>query len=232
MHMRLLIAALLFPASLAVAQARTSIADSAQNLNRNGMWWQAFDLASRHISDTSSTRAELCGLHVSRTYAALRLGRKVESVAAYDAAKAACTSVGEWMDNQLKGFESELMRMPDPVPLPPIEEVVIHPIHQQPFMCSEHRQLDLELGDRFGADCLLADRYQLPDRSVTPMTFFKGTGAQNEDWFGWGVDVLAPFDGVVESVTINPVDNVVGRLGNGAATAIVFLRADSVRVVY
>ena len=56
--------------------------------------------------------------------------------------------------------------------------------------------------------------------------------ARNEDWYGWGAEVLAPLDAAVERVSVNPVTNVPGRHSGGRASVVVFRREDGARVMY
>lgn len=112
-----------------------------------------------------------------------------------------------------------------------LPDVVIHPIVGPHFLCLEHPLGQLRaLGDALGSDCLV------PELGAGPVAkwpaFYRGNGRNNEDWYGWGVPVLAPFDGVVDSVYVNPETNRPGRLGGSRATIIVFRRADGVRVLY
>jgi murein DD-endopeptidase MepM/ murein hydrolase activator NlpD len=61
---------------------------------------------------------------------------------------------------------------------------------------------------------------------------YRTTGKSNADWYGWDADLLAPFDGVVKKVAINPVVNAPGHLGKPPASIIVFERADGTDVLY
>ena len=61
---------------------------------------------------------------------------------------------------------------------------------------------------------------------------FRTDGRTNADWYGWGAAVLAPFDGVVRQVRINPVTNRPGVPGSSPASQIVFERADGLIVAY
>ncbi|RCW42432.1 hypothetical protein DFP97_117156 [Paenibacillus prosopidis] len=47
-----------------------------------------------------------------------------------------------------------------------------------------------------------------------------------------GADVLAPFDGIVESIYINPVTNTPGNFQHSRARSIRFLGHDDVRVCF
>lgn len=117
-----------------------------------------------------------------------------------------------------------------------VNDVVIHPIVAQSFTCSEH-SLDLTgegliiLGDAIGADCTVT-RYDHKQAGRRPPRYFENDGQKNEDWFGWNEPLLAPFDGVVEEIHVNPVTNTPGTPGRGPSSFIVFLRSDSTRVTY
>lgn len=109
----------------------------------------------------------------------------------------------------------------------PIEEVTVHPVFPHASATTEHGEGELPSpGDALGRDCwvvrFIDGWYRL----------HAGDGTRNEDWYSWGADVLAPFDGVVDSVRVNPVTNQPGHHAGGRASAIVFRRQDGVRVVY
>ena len=112
-----------------------------------------------------------------------------------------------------------------------IEAVVLHPLVRPHFVCLEHPEGQLTaLGDALGADCLV------PDLAAGPSgrwpAFYRNDGRQNEDWYGWNVTVLAPFNSVVDSIHQNSTTNTPGILGRQRATVIIFRRADGVRVMY
>jgi hypothetical protein len=111
-----------------------------------------------------------------------------------------------------------------------IETVTIHRIFNEYFSCGEHYNGELEyLGDALGTDCVIQAGLQGDAGFVTA---FRNDGARNEDWHGWNAEVLAPFDGVVVAVNMNPVVNQPGQLGRPPASIILFERADGVRVLY
>ena len=117
------------------------------------------------------------------------------------------------------------------VPRDSIRAVMLHPVVRQHFVCLEHPAAQLRyVGDALGADCLVIDPGTGPAGRWP--AFYRGAGVRNADWYGWGQPVLAPFDGVVDSVHVNPVTNVPGTLGRARASVIVFRRADGVRVLY
>ena len=109
---------------------------------------------------------------------------------------------------------------------------MIHPIMKGLVFCAEHRAAEGgDVGDALGADCLLARRDSAAG-TAAPLSFHRAGGLRNSDWFGWGATLLAPFDGVVESVHSNPASNAIGVMKAERPGMIVFLRADSVRVVF
>ena len=105
--------------------------------------------------------------------------------------------------------------------------VTIHPVYKHAFTVSEHPEGQLlHLGDALGCDCVMekyADGW---------MRKYKNDGSQNEDWYGWGADVLAPFDGMVASIHINPVTNEPGKISETRASSILFAGKDDIRVCY
>lgn len=111
-----------------------------------------------------------------------------------------------------------------------IETVTIHRIFNEYFSCGEHYNGELEyLGDALGTDCTIQAGLQGNSGFVTA---FRNDGARNEDWYGWNAEVLAPFDGTVVAVNVNPVVNQPGHLGRPPASIILFERADGVRVLF
>ncbi len=107
------------------------------------------------------------------------------------------------------------------------DHALARPIFQQYFVCGEHRQGELTgLGDALGADCLI-QRLEF-DHGVEFARAYRGTGACNEDWYGWKMPVLSPCDCRVIKTVINPIVNVPGQLGEAPATYVVLKRADGV----
>lgn len=94
----------------------------------------------------------------------------------------------------------------------------------------EHVRGELnDLGDALGSDCLVVGGL---GASNGLLRFYKTDGASNEDWYGWHVEVHAPFDGVVIEVATNQVTNTPGTPGQPPPGFIKFKRADGVVVVY
>ena len=111
-----------------------------------------------------------------------------------------------------------------------IELVLIHPPFLESFNCTEHWEGQLPyLGDALGTDCVVATMVEEDDRQW--MRAHEGAGLNNEDWFGYGADVLAPCDCTVVKVQVNATENLPGVLGEPPATFIVFRRADNTSIL-
>ena len=111
-----------------------------------------------------------------------------------------------------------------------IELVELSPLYRTSFVCSEHYEGQIDYaGDALGTDCMVTGGVE--GRSGFSR-LYRTDGLANEDWYGWGADVLAPFDGVVEGVYANPAVNRPGEMGRPPAGMIRFQRADGTLVVY
>lgn len=136
----------------------------------------------------------------------------------------ACLIAAPWWPASAAGQEAE------------IEAVVIHPPFTERFQCAEHPLGDVDhVADALGADCVVFRRAGGPNGDLNVQ--FAGDGTRNEDWFTWRQPVMAPFDGVVTLVHINPETTVPGRAGPGRSSAILFRKglddaADAVQVAY
>ncbi len=112
----------------------------------------------------------------------------------------------------------------------PIGQVELSPPFRTSFACSEHYEGQIDYaGDALGADCMVTGGV---DGEAGFSRLYRTDGLTNADWYGWGADVLAPFDGKVEGVYANPIVNSPGRMGRPPAGMIRFERADGTRVVY
>jgi murein DD-endopeptidase MepM/ murein hydrolase activator NlpD len=113
-----------------------------------------------------------------------------------------------------------------------IEQVRVGPLFREPFMCAEHAEGELEFpGDALGTDCVVTGGID-PRRPEGYSRMYRSDGRSNEDWYGWGADVLAPFDGEVVRVMANDVVNEPGRFGTPPAAMLAFRRDDGVIVLY
>lgn len=109
-----------------------------------------------------------------------------------------------------------------------IESVTLFPVFDQLFISSEHPAgAEDALGDRLGRDFVVMN---VRDSGIP--SAFENDGTQNEDWYGWRENVLAPFDGTVKEVVINEDTNKPGRPGKPPASSIMFERDDGLSVVY
>ena len=109
------------------------------------------------------------------------------------------------------------------------EHILVHPIFKEYYGCSEHPVGQLQgLGDALGADCSV-ESFPIENGRQFSRSF-KNDGHKNEDWYSWRKDVLAPIDGVVEEININPVTNEPGIMGKGPASYIVITRDDGTSV--
>jgi murein DD-endopeptidase MepM/ murein hydrolase activator NlpD len=109
--------------------------------------------------------------------------------------------------------------------------VALYPYTHQHFVCLEHPPGQLKrLGDALGSDCAIVGLGT--GRQMKFPTFYADSGLRNADWAGWRESVLAPFDGVIDSVNVNPLTNAPGQLGKERASVIIFLRSDGLRVLY
>src|SRR5690606_33679265 len=113
-----------------------------------------------------------------------------------------------------------------------IETVTLHRLHREYFACGAHVEGELEyLGDALGTDCIIHGGLQEGVEGGF-VRAFRSDGANNEDWYGWNAEVLAPFDGVIAAVRVNPVTNRPGQLGRPPASFIVFQRSDGMMVMF
>jgi hypothetical protein len=112
-----------------------------------------------------------------------------------------------------------------------IEAVTLGPLFDQPFVCMDHPEGNvLYVGDALGTDCMVVGGFRDPPASFGKL--YRHDGSRNADWYGWGANVLAPFDGVVTEIAFNPITNETGSLGKPPASAIVFRRSDGLTVDY
>lgn len=110
------------------------------------------------------------------------------------------------------------------------DHVVAHPIFRKYFACGEHGAGQLKhLGDALGADCVVQQLEAVNGREIARA--YRGNGERNEDWYGWGQDVLSPCTCEVARVNLNEVVNEPGILGKPPASIIVLRRDDGVHFV-
>ena len=126
----------------------------------------------------------------------------------------------------------DVMSLPRAEVVDRIQVVELAPVFHQPFVCGEHPEGSLHyVGDALGRDCVVTGGLDPVTSDGFPKPF-RGDGRRNADWFGFHAQVHAPFDGVVEGVHDNPVENVPGHPSKVLAGYIAFRRADGLQVTY
>lgn len=119
---------------------------------------------------------------------------------------------------------------------PEIEAFTIHPPVAARFQCSEHALgAEDHVPDALGADCVVVRRNGGPNGNLNSL--YSGDGTRNEDWHGWREPLLAPCDGVVLIVSLNPESAIPGEFGPGRSSAMLFRCGvakdrDAVQVAY
>lgn len=106
-----------------------------------------------------------------------------------------------------------------------IEAVLVHPPVAARFQCSEHALgAEDHVPDALGADCVVVRR--TGGRAGNLNSLYSGDGSRNEDWHGRREPLLAPCDGRVAIVSINPATTQPGEVGPGRSSAILFRCGD------
>jgi murein DD-endopeptidase MepM/ murein hydrolase activator NlpD len=109
-----------------------------------------------------------------------------------------------------------------------IHELLLAPIYRDSFMCSEHAEGQIPYaGDALGSDCMIVGGVD-GDRGYSKP--FRTAGQTNEDWYGFGADVLSPTDGEVAGVLAKNDVNTPGTLGKPPAAMVQIRRSDGVIV--
>lgn len=127
------------------------------------------------------------------------------------------------------GIASANGLLPPPAPkrlegLP--KQIVLGPIYKKRHFCSEHTATSWDLGDSLGTDCIVVSDY-----GQGFPKFYRTDGKENEDWYGWHADVLAPIDGKIVGIFTNTVENTPGTFGKGQASAIQILTSQNQIVI-
>jgi hypothetical protein len=98
------------------------------------------------------------------------------------------------------------------------------------FSCADHRQGELPtLGDALGTDCHVEVLETIGGRTFARA--YRRLGESNEDWYGWGADVLSPCSCKVIRVHVNTIVNTPGETGTPPASFVLLRRADGVMFV-
>lgn len=108
--------------------------------------------------------------------------------------------------------------------------IKIHSPHKESFSCTEHWDGQFKsLGDALGTDCVIQELVKVEGKVF--QRAFMNQGFENTDWFGFGKEVLAPCDCVVEAIYINDVTNKPGIMTPGRASSITFRKKGNTRVL-
>lgn len=112
-----------------------------------------------------------------------------------------------------------------------ISFALVHPPYSESYRCSEHREGELpHLGDALGADCTIERLVDFGGRVW--LRSYESDGRTNEQWYGYGADVLAPCDCRVLQIRVSAEENKPGIPGTPPASHITFLRSDGVHILF
>jgi len=112
-----------------------------------------------------------------------------------------------------------------------IEAVLIHAPFTEIFSCTEHYAGQFKHpGDALGADCAIGRLVEENGRKW--LRQHKNSGLINEDWFGWGVNILAPCNCTIEKVRLNPESTLPGIPGKPPSSSITFKSEDGTRILF
>jgi len=109
-----------------------------------------------------------------------------------------------------------------------IHSVLAHPVFSHRYACIEHGadSFQWDLGDALGTDCFIEELLKVDGR--TWPRAYKGSGEQNDDWYGWHQDVLSPCTCQVTDIVVNHVTNRPGVMAMDQASKLTLKRADDV----
>jgi murein DD-endopeptidase MepM/ murein hydrolase activator NlpD len=112
-----------------------------------------------------------------------------------------------------------------------IRSILVSPLFREPFVYGEHPSGEGSIvGDELGTDCQIVGG--VLDQSRSFPRLYRTDGRTNEDWYSWGADVLAPFDGIVVALLPNPRVNTPGTKGKGIAGLVEIKRQDGLTIFY
>ncbi|MCL2603591.1 MAG: M23 family metallopeptidase [Defluviitaleaceae bacterium] len=108
--------------------------------------------------------------------------------------------------------------------------ITIHPIFNRACVYTDHPSRELEsLGDDLGRDCFICEFVN--NGNGYWLTPYINNGNKNEDWSGWCSDVLAPIDGIVKEVYVNPSTNEPGKQNPSRASCLVIESGEGINVM-
>jgi hypothetical protein len=106
-----------------------------------------------------------------------------------------------------------------------IDSTVIHPIFEKEFACSDHYEGKFkDYGDARGKVCFIHEFKETDGRSW--FHAYRGSGKENEDWYGWKQKVISPVTGMILKRAMNPKTNTPGIKSRDQSTYLI-IRSDS-----
>ena len=114
-----------------------------------------------------------------------------------------------------------------PAPSTPtaIQQVLAHPLFEDPYMCSEHAEGELPYpGDDLGQDCMVSAFDE--NKDLFFLRLYRTDGSTNEDWYGWDRPVYSPCDCEVLKVHVNPLINQPGQPDKSRASGVILKASD------
>ena len=126
----------------------------------------------------------------------------------------------------LLAFTSAAAHAQQAAPAPAaIEQVLAHPLFEDPYMCSEHAEGELPYpGDDLGQDCMIAAFDEAKERLFPRL--YRTDGSSNEDWYGWNRPVYSPCTCEVVDIHVNPLTNQPGRPDESRASGLILKAGD------
>lgn len=110
------------------------------------------------------------------------------------------------------------------------DSVKIHAPVAESFTCSEHWDGQFQYpGDALGTDCVVQDFRKEDGRMF--MVSYQGKGYKNEDWFGYGKELLSPCDCRVININVNKITNTPGKMTPGQSSSIIFQKKDGTSIL-
>ncbi len=106
-----------------------------------------------------------------------------------------------------------------------IQQVMVHPLFEDPYMCSEHAAGELPYpGDDLGQDCMIF-AFDESKKILFPR-LYRTDGQENKDWYGWNRPVYSPCNCDVLKVHVNPLTNQPGQPNKSRASGVLLKDAD------
>ncbi len=112
-----------------------------------------------------------------------------------------------------------------------IEAILIHAPFIETFSCTEHYAGQFKYpGDALGTDCAIGRLVEESGRKW--LRQHENNGLNNEDWFGWRANILAPCNCTIEKVRLNLESTLPGILGKPPSSSITFKSEDGTHILF